>query len=125
MRPFASILPVLLAGAWIWDSLATAQAAPRPPNLVLILIDDLGATDLGCYGSSFFRTPHLDRMAAEGMRFTQAYACGPVCSPTRASLMTGQHPARLNPVSTSSTARSRSRTPAATAASSIAYSPDT
>jgi arylsulfatase A-like enzyme len=69
--------------------------AARPPNIVLILADDLGWRDLGCQGSDFYQTPNLDRLAREGMRFTQAYAAGPVCSPTRASLMTGQHPARL------------------------------
>ncbi len=67
----------------------------RRPNFVFILIDDLGWRDLGCYGSSFYETPHLDRLAAEGMRFTDAYAACPVCSPTRASLLTGRYPARL------------------------------
>ncbi|MEX2112534.1 MAG: sulfatase-like hydrolase/transferase, partial [Pirellulales bacterium] len=57
--------------------------------------DDLGWADVGCYGSAFHRTPNVDRLAAAGMRFTRAYASCPVCSPTRASLMTGQYPARL------------------------------
>ena len=70
-------------------------AADRPPNIVLILADDLGWSDLGCQGSDFYQTPNIDRLAREGMRFTQAYAAGPVCSPTRASILTGQHPARL------------------------------
>jgi arylsulfatase A-like enzyme len=65
-------------------------------NVVLILADDLGWADLGCYGSTFHRTPHLDRLAASGLRFTQAYAACPVCSPTRAALMTGKVPARLH-----------------------------
>jgi arylsulfatase A-like enzyme len=65
------------------------------PNIVFILIDDLGWRDLGCYGSSFYETPHLDRLAAGGMRFTDAYASCPVCSPTRASLMSGKYPARV------------------------------
>ncbi|HET6426095.1 MAG TPA: sulfatase-like hydrolase/transferase, partial [Planctomycetaceae bacterium] len=72
------------------------SAAPGRPNVVLIVADDLGAMDLGCYGSKFHRTPHLDRLAAEGVRFTQAYAACPVCSPTRAAIMTGKYPARLN-----------------------------
>ncbi len=72
----------------------TTVAAP-PPNIVFILMDDLGWTDLGCQGSDFYQTPNIDRLAREGMRFTQAYAAGPVCSPTRASILTGQHPARL------------------------------
>ena len=67
----------------------------RGPNVVLIVIDDLGWADLGCYGSRFHKTPHLDRMAAEGMRFTQAYAACPVCSPTRAAIMTGRYPQRM------------------------------
>jgi arylsulfatase A-like enzyme len=68
----------------------------RPPNIVFILADDLGWRDLGCYGSSFYETPHLDRLAAQGMRFTQAYAACHVCSPTRASILTGKYPARLH-----------------------------
>lgn len=65
------------------------------PNIVFILIDDLGWADVGCFGSTFHETPHIDRLAASGMRFTQAYAASPVCSPTRASIMTGKYPARL------------------------------
>jgi len=64
------------------------------PNFVFILADDLGWTDLGCYGSTFYETPNLDRLAATGMKFTQGYAACPVCSPTRASIMTGKYPAR-------------------------------
>ena len=65
------------------------------PNVVLILIDDLGWKDLSCYGSSFYETPHLDALAAEGVRFTNAYAACPVCSPTRASILTGKYPATV------------------------------
>jgi arylsulfatase A-like enzyme len=65
------------------------------PNIVFILIDDLGWKDLGCYGSSFYETPHLDRLASEGLRFTDAYAACPVCSPTRASIMSGKYPATV------------------------------
>jgi len=65
------------------------------PNIVFILIDDLGWKDLSCYGSEFYETPNLDRLAAEGMRFTDAYAACPVCSPTRASILTGRYPARV------------------------------
>lgn len=64
------------------------------PNIIFILVDDLGWTDLGCYGSTFHETPNIDRLAAESMRFTSAYAACPVCSPTRASIMTGKYPAR-------------------------------
>lgn len=68
----------------------------RRPNVVLIVADDLGGSDLGCYGSKFHRTPELDKLAASGVRFTDAYAACPVCSPTRAALMTGKFPARLH-----------------------------
>ena len=82
---------------------APAEAAAKPPaaavrprpNLLVFLADDLGARDLGCTGSSFYRTPAIDRLAAAGMTFTRGYAAGPVCSPTRAALVTGRHPARL------------------------------
>lgn len=69
-------------------------AAPKPPNIVFFLADDLGQRDIGCYGSTFYETPNLDRLAKDGARFTDAYAACPVCSPTRASLMTGQWPQR-------------------------------
>jgi arylsulfatase A-like enzyme len=65
------------------------------PNFLFILIDDLGARDLGCFGSTFYETPNLDRLAREGMQFHRAYASCPVCSPTRASIMTGKYPARV------------------------------
>jgi arylsulfatase A-like enzyme len=68
--------------------------AAGPSNIVFFLADDLGQRDLGVYGSSFYETPNLDRLAADGARFTDAYAACPVCSPTRASLMTGQWPQR-------------------------------
>src|SRR5512143_4240715 len=71
------------------------QEASRRPNFVFFLIDDLGRQDLGCYGSTFYETPSIDRLAAQGMRFTNAYAACPVCSPTRASIMTGKYPARI------------------------------
>jgi arylsulfatase A-like enzyme len=75
---------------------STSGADRERPNVVLIVADDLGWADLGCYGSKYHRTPNLDRLAAEGCRFTQAYAACPVCSPTRAALMTGKNPARLH-----------------------------
>ena len=63
---------------------------------MFFLIDDLGWADVGCYGSKFYETPNIDRLASQGMRFTDAYAACPVCSPTRASIMTGKYPARLH-----------------------------
>ena len=77
--------------------LASSRAAPAPlPNIVFVLVDDLGWTDLGCFGSTYYETPNIDRLAAQGMRFTDAYSACTVCSPSRASIMTGQYPARLH-----------------------------
>lgn len=71
-----------------------SAAAPDRPNIVFILADDLGQRDVVCYGSSFYETPNIDRIAKEGARFTSAYAACPVCSPTRAGIVTGQWPQR-------------------------------
>ncbi len=85
-------------------TLGCAGTAPTPddggdpaarPNILVVLVDDLGWSDLGCYGNAAVDTPRIDAFAAEGMRFTDAYAAAPVCSPTRASIMTGKAPARL------------------------------
>ncbi|MBN2311651.1 MAG: sulfatase [Candidatus Hydrogenedentes bacterium] len=70
-------------------------SAVERPNIVFILVDDLGWADVGCYGNRFNEAPHIDRLAADGMRFTDAYAAAPVCSPTRVSIMSGQYPARV------------------------------
>src|SRR2546429_7072362 len=82
--------------------LGRAEAKPPHPNLIFILSDDLGYNDVSCYGQTRFATPNLDRMAAEGMRFTSAYASCPRCGPGRASLLTGLHnghaPIRQNPI---------------------------
>ncbi|MBY0458776.1 MAG: sulfatase-like hydrolase/transferase, partial [Gemmataceae bacterium] len=75
---------------------AVGADARDQPNVVLIVIDDLGQRDLGCYGSTFYKTPNIDRMAKEGIRFTDFYAACPVCSPTRASIMTGRYPQRMS-----------------------------
>jgi arylsulfatase A-like enzyme len=76
-------------------SASSRSTAARPPNLLVFLADDLGAHDLSCTGSSFYRTPAIDRLAADGLVFTRGYAACPVCSPTRAALVTGRHPARV------------------------------
>lgn len=73
---------------------SVVHAAPKP-NIVFILADDLGAHDVGCYGSTFHETPNIDALARRGVKFTNAYAASPLCSPTRASLLTGQYPARI------------------------------
>ena len=76
-------------------SLSVSSSAGKPPNIVLILADDLGWADVGCYGADLHETPNIDRLATEGMRFTDAYAM-PVCSPTRGALLTGRHAARIH-----------------------------
>ncbi len=95
-----SFLKTLGAGtaALAFPSCVTPSGKSRRgrPNIVFILVDDLGWRDLACTGSTFYETPNIDRLAREGMRFTTAYASCPVCSPTRASLMTGKYPPRVN-----------------------------
>jgi arylsulfatase A-like enzyme len=88
---FAPVLVVLVA----WSVLTTTAASAAPPNVIIVLVDDLGYSDLGCYGSGFYETPNIDRLAAAGMRFMSAYAASAVCSPTRASILTGRYPARI------------------------------
>jgi arylsulfatase A-like enzyme len=83
----ARLLPVLLA-------FAIGQAAPEKPNFIIIFCDDLGYGDLGCYGHPSIRTPNLDRMAAEGQRWTDFYAAAEVCTPSRAAILTGRLPIR-------------------------------
>jgi arylsulfatase A-like enzyme len=83
---------ILLPPLWPSNGLAT----PRPPNILFILADDLGVNDLACYGRREHRTPHLDRLAAQGTRFTAAYCAQPICSPSRAAILTGKTPARLH-----------------------------
>jgi arylsulfatase A-like enzyme len=86
---FSALTALLVTGS--------ALAAPAPkPNVIFVLTDDLGWTDLGCFGSKFYETPNIDRLASQGMRFTDAYSACTVCSPTRASILTGQYPARLH-----------------------------
>ncbi len=68
----------------------------QSPNFLFILVDDLGWTDLGCYGSTFYETPNIDRLGSGGMKFTNAYAACQVCSPTRSAIMSGKYPARIN-----------------------------
>src|ERR1700761_3711396 len=91
VRFLSALLALCLCG-----SLSSAFAADKPPNVVLVLIDDLGQRDLGCYGSTFYKTPNIDKMAREGIRFTDYYSACPVCSPTRASILTGKYPQRMN-----------------------------
>ena len=83
-----SILVALILGA------SARAPAQRPPNVVLVMMDDLGYGDLGSYGAPDVRTPSIDRLAREGVRLTDAYASGPVCTPTRAALIGGRYPQR-------------------------------
>ena len=82
---------MLLFGCGLLASAAVQAQEAQRPNIIYIMCDDLGYADVGCYGQQYIATPNLDRMAAEGMRFTQAYAGSPVSAPSRASFMTGQH----------------------------------
>ena len=88
-------LAVCLASACCLVFCEGTERTAKKPNIVLIVVDDLGARDTGYAGSSFYRTPNIDRLASQGAVFTQAYAAASICSPTRAALMTGKHPARL------------------------------
>ncbi|MDG2381883.1 MAG: sulfatase [Pirellulaceae bacterium] len=86
---------ILIAGLVSLNAATNAWGEPNRTNFVFFLVDDLGWKDLGCYGSTFYETPNIDRLSASGMQFTNAYAACPVCSPTRGSIMTGKYPQRL------------------------------
>ena len=87
LRPiYCFVLPIFLI---------SCQPAPRT-NAVLLIVDDLGWADTGIYGSTFYETPNIDALAEDGVRFLNFYAASPVCSPTRASIMSGKHPTRIN-----------------------------
>jgi len=90
---FAAVLTGLVGGPACRGSELVATPLP---NVIVILVDDMGWRDLSCQGSEFYETPHIDRLAAAGMRFTQGYSACTVCSPSRAAIMTGQYPARLH-----------------------------
>ena len=83
--------PLLVAGL-LFTALIHAYA--RGPNIIVIFTDDQGSVDAGCYGTSDIQTPHIDSLAKRGIRFTQFYAAAPVCSPSRAGLLTGRYPLR-------------------------------
>jgi len=89
------VIPVVWAAQVLAAGLLPAAATARP-NIVLLLADDLGYRDLGCFGSTAVETPHLDRLAAEGLKLTDFYAASAVCTPTRASILTGRYPLRFD-----------------------------
>jgi arylsulfatase A-like enzyme len=88
------IKPIALAAALVLTEFAAAAAITPPPNIVLIYADDLGYGDLGCYGAKAIRTPNIDRLAAQGLRFTDGYATSATCTPSRYALLTGKYPWR-------------------------------
>lgn len=91
LRSLARFLPILLLSGWV----SAARAADPPPNIILIFADDMGYADPGCYGSKTNKTPHLDKLAATGIRFTDFYSAAAVCSSSRAALLTGCYPQRV------------------------------
>jgi len=89
------VLLIVLAAGCLADGASVASAAPaRPPNIAILFADDLGYGDLGCYGAPSIRTPHLDRMAGEGLRFTSLYSPAEKCTPSRAGLLAGRYAIR-------------------------------
>src|SRR5688572_4347299 len=97
LRPRLTLITLLLT-LTSCGTQAPETGNPRP-NIIYIMADDLGYGDLSGYGRTSYSTPTLDKLAAEGTRFTQAYAIAPVCTPTRVGLMTGQYPGRHSPAS--------------------------
>src|SRR5436190_2974744 len=83
MKPLSALLTLCLA--------CSAAAATKSPNIVFILADDLGYTDLACYGSKYYETPNIDKLASQGIRFTDGHSAGPNCQPSRAAMMSGQY----------------------------------
>ena len=90
MRYFPAAAILFLCG------LNATAAEIRKPNIVFILADDLGDTDVACFGSKYYETPNIDRLAAEGVKFTNGYTCGCNCQPTRAAIMSGQYGPRVD-----------------------------
>lgn len=90
------IIPIALSLATALTEISHAATQPSQPNIIFFLVDDMGWRDVGFMGSKYYATPNIDRLAAQGLRFNQAYSACAVCSPTRASIMTGKYPARLH-----------------------------
>jgi len=90
-NPLRFMILFIAVLAWVGLCDRRAFAAPRKPNIIYIMADDLGYAELGCFGHKIIHTLNIDRMASEGMRFTQHYSGSPVCAPSRCVLMTGKH----------------------------------
>ena len=96
MKPVPRILAAIsIAFTLLCLCRSAAQAQRRPPNILVIVSDDMGYADIGIHGSKDIPTPNIDALAKDGMRFTDAYVSGPYCSPTRAGLLTGRYPQRF------------------------------
>jgi arylsulfatase A len=112
MNPRTLLTSLLLASSLTLPAAAASRDSRTPPNFIVLFADDMGYSDLACYGNPVIRTPHLDRMAAEGMRFTSFYSAAPVCTPSRVGLLTGRYPTRAgqpNNTGPDTTAACRSR----------------
>jgi len=101
----ASLGSITLAIPGCSNLLQKSNKNTKKPNIIFILIDDMGYKDLGCYGSKYYETPNIDKLASQGMLFTDAYTCGPNCAPTRASLMSGQYTPRHGVLTVNNSAR--------------------
>jgi len=100
MHAMIRIQRVSLSIIMLLGAVGAVAGSEKPPNVVIILADDMGYGDLSCYGATRIATPHLDRLAADGRRFTDAHAPGAVCVPSRYGLMTGRYPFRVANMST-------------------------
>ncbi|MBA4147255.1 MAG: sulfatase-like hydrolase/transferase [Verrucomicrobia bacterium] len=94
LRSLLSLKWIVAVCCLLTFSLVQGMAAPEKPNIIIIFTDDMGYADVGCYGGTFTPTPNIDQLAKEGTRFTQFYVASPICSPSRAGLLTGMYPAR-------------------------------
>ena len=104
-RDFLKVIGLSTVSPGAARSLLANELSAKKPNLIFVLIDDMGWRDLCCYGSRYYETPNIDRLASEGMMFTDAYTCGPNCAPTRASLMSGQYTPRHGVITVGSSQR--------------------
>ncbi len=95
MKQLLNLSAIFILLLFVGFGCTSSKEPGKKPNVIYILADDLGYSELGCYGNTFNETPNIDKLASEGVRFTNAYAAAPVCSPYRAALMSGQYPARL------------------------------